>query len=363
MIHIPDHVSQGVAAATGTEYEVRELQLSRPADVRALFELWDAVYPGVLQPKFSWLYCNNPVGLARVWAIVSGNGTIAGAAAVFPRRFRIDGTPHLAGLAGDFLIHPAHRVLGPAMKLQRTVCAAATNGWVEFLYGFPNVSAEAMFRRIGFQPLTPRARWVIPVRTNDSFARLRRSRYWAPLVAPIANQGLRIARWYLDRTPGISYRVSTSIDQRFEDIWGAIRDRSRIALDRTVEYLRWRYADAPVTPYTTVEALGRDGQLLGYAVTRIVDVGAEVCELVGADQETRRGLAGELWRMAHAGGAQRLECFVGTGTGSAAMLANTGFVERADAHRVLLYLPPNVAAKDVLLDPANWWLVQSDADI
>ena len=288
-------------------YTVSEIDLNDARDVTDLFRLWDAVYPGVLERKFDWLYRNGPAGSARVWMIRAPDGFVAGSAAVFPRQLRVEGLPRLAGLAGDFLIHPAHRVLGPAMTLQRRICAEATNHWVEFLYGFPNLTAEPMFLRAGFTPLTERMRWVMPIHSAAIFGAMPGGKKWAAVVAPIADQTLRFRRWLNSRTPGVIYRESTDVDERFGQLWDRIGRGARVAIDRSAAYLRWRYLDTPLTPSTILEALNRRGELIGYGVGRIVDDSAEICELVTDIPAVRRGLASALWLWGRKRGACRLD--------------------------------------------------------
>jgi hypothetical protein len=343
-------------------YAVSEIDLSNARDISGLFELWDAVYPGVLARKFEWLYRNGPAGPARVWVIRASDGAVAGAATVFPRQVRVEGVARRAGLAGDFLIHPGHRVLGPAMSLQRRICADATKDWVEFLYGFPNLTAEGIFLRAGFTPLARRMRWVMPIRTAANFLELSGGATWGPVAAPVADQALRFGRWISGRTPGIRYRESSEVDDRFEQIWNHNSRLAKVAIERSATYLRWRYLDAPVGPFTVIEALSTDGALLGYAIGRIVEGDVEVCELVAEDPATRGGLTLALWRWGRLQGAQRLEHFVGENTFSAAQVSPAGFVERPCRHRVLIYIPRDHADYVLLANPANWWLVQSDGD-
>lgn len=349
-------------AAVRTSYTVRELNLTIEADILELFALWDDVYPNVLKKKFDWLYLKNPAGLARVWIVSDAHGKIAGAAAVFPRRFRIAGASRLAGLAGDFLIHPTHRTLGPAVALQRQVCAEATRGWVDFLYGFPNRLAEPMFKRVGFALLTERGRWVIPIRTAPLLATMRGGRLLGALASPVADYSLRLGLWWRRRNAGVRYQVSNGPDERFRSLWNAVGIDVTVALDRTVDYLRWRYAAAPLSRYTIVEAVNRDGALAGYGVLRVVDSVGEVCELVGDGAAVLRGLAGELWRMARQAGAVRLEYMVGQRTGAAAILPRAGFIQRQDLHHALVYVPRDRDTRDVILNAAGWWLVQCDGD-
>ena len=354
--------SKPVVRAADAAYAVSEIALNNAADVADLFTLWDAVYPGVLEEKFDWLYRQGPAGPARVWVIRAADGAVAGSAAVFPRRIRIHGVPHLAGLAGDFLIHPAHRMLGPAIALQRRICADATDRWVEFLYGFPNLTAEPMFLRAGFKPLAERTRWVMPIRTASRLHDFAGGAAWAPVVAPLADQALRVGHWITGRTPGITYRESSDVDERFEQLWDRRNGELKVAIERSAAYLRWRYVDAPIGPVTIIEALNSLGTLVGYTIGCVVNGCVEVCELVADDAGARRGLAAALWRWGRMVGADRLEHFVGQGTCSAAQLSPAGFVQRPCRHRVLVHIPRDHANYALLADAANWWLVQSDAD-
>jgi hypothetical protein len=340
-------------------YGVRELNLSNRADVDALFALWDEMYPGVLGGQFDWLYLRNPAGRARVWTVNAADGTTAGAAAVFPRLFQIDGEPQLAGLAGDFLIHPAHRVLGPAIALQRRVSADATAQWVRFLYGFPNRHAEPTFRRVGYETLTSRQRWVVPIRAG-AFLPTALGAAWQRVLAMPADLAIHLGVWAASRTSGLSYEVCTDVDERFDDLWKRVGAASRIALHRSSTYLRWRYLDSSCVKYTIIKCL-RGSELVGYAVTRMADDVGEVSELIG-DSTVRRGLTFRVWQAARAQGAVRLELFPGRDTNSAAGLDRIGYFLRQGEHHALLYAPRDDTRRGELLDRTRWWLMQSDSD-
>jgi len=99
--------------------------LVRSAEVhgeRAILTAFLSKYlsPDADEGRYEWLYCKNPEGKARVWAVCEGGtGRIIGLSATFPRRIHRDREAVRGYVLGDFRIHPDCRSLGPALALQR----------------------------------------------------------------------------------------------------------------------------------------------------------------------------------------------------------------------------------------------------
>lgn len=348
--------------ATRVDYTIRELNLTQPDHVELLRGLWDAVYPGMFDPRFAWRYRHNPAGPARVWVAVASTGQVAGAGAVFPRILNVQGRCSLVGLPGDFLIAPNHRTLGPALMLQRRICAEAVSGWVEFLYGFPNLASEPVFRRLGYAVLAQRTRWVIPVRSKPLLRRLPGGRRWAPVAAAAIDLGLSLIGRIRARLTRVRVETSKTIDGEFDALWQRLRNRYPFSVERTGEYLRWRYVDSPLGPYMILKAVRPSGELVGYAVSRQTGETTDVCELIGENVDALQAMTAALWGIARRAGSERLELIAGKASADSTLRSRVGFTERPDPHHVIAYVPRSHLARAAVLEATNWLLVQSDGD-
>src|SRR5690554_7690113 len=72
------------------------------------------------EKRYDWFYKRCPHGQARVWiAVDTDSAEMVGSASIVPQRMRIGGQHYGACVMADFWVHPNHRVLGPALRLQR----------------------------------------------------------------------------------------------------------------------------------------------------------------------------------------------------------------------------------------------------
>jgi hypothetical protein len=75
----------------------------------------------------------------------------------------------------------------------------------------------------------------------------------------------------LGRTPhkgGVEVSRITVFDEAYESFWEAVREEYDFIIDRTREYLNWRYLDTRSGGFTALKA-ERDGVFLGYIILRV----------------------------------------------------------------------------------------------
>jgi hypothetical protein len=100
--------------------------------------------------RYDWFYLQNPQGRGRVYLLlVPGSDEPVGAVGVGARRFRARGARQhgFSGILVDFVVHPAHRSLYPALLLQRSACAQEFEH-CGFLYGLPLARAVPVVARL-----------------------------------------------------------------------------------------------------------------------------------------------------------------------------------------------------------------------
>jgi len=130
-------------------YSVEDGDLARDGD--AAVAVWRASLGNVdgRAAKFEWFYRAAPDG-AQLQVLRAGPGRdIVGTAGVGWRRMRADGRNLRGGLLADMAVLAGHRMLGPALQLQRAACERALSGG-DFVYGFPNANAVPVVKRLGY---------------------------------------------------------------------------------------------------------------------------------------------------------------------------------------------------------------------
>jgi hypothetical protein len=203
--------------------------------------------------RFSWLYSSCPWGQAKVWVLESSE-KLVGLSAAFPRRVLAGDLARRAWVLGDFCVGKEHRSLGPAVALQRAACEAVDRGEVDLWYDFPSRAMRAIYGRMGIRPAGEMIRMVYPLRV-DSFVdkkvahpALRQS------VSAIGNVvlGARDSLRRRDRTVEVR-----PFDRDFEGSFSSgLENAGGVHVEKTADYLNWRYRRDPRGPGSFLEAGG-----------------------------------------------------------------------------------------------------------
>ena len=148
------------------EFRITEADLAQ--DKEDILAFWRENFPGWPEKKYLWFYESNPCSQALCCTIrETETGSLIGSAAVFPRRFIVQGEACIGGINGDLAVHKNHRLLGPALTLQRTILSASKGKAIDFVYGYPNKKAEPVLKRIGYKVIGNSTRLVRVLRSQN----------------------------------------------------------------------------------------------------------------------------------------------------------------------------------------------------
>lgn len=143
--------------------------------------------------KLDWFYRHAPHDALLQVLLHQPSHTIVGTAGVGWRRMRLDGRDLRSGLLADMAVMPGHRMLGPALLLQRTASDTALQDG-DLVYGFPNPHAVPVVKRLGYVHVGDMTTYVRIVRHGPYLAR----RVPAALAAPLGACIDRLV-WLRDR--------------------------------------------------------------------------------------------------------------------------------------------------------------------
>lgn len=155
------------------------------ADRDLVLDLWQGALEGVLSRRQKYLlhYQQCPWGAPDI-ELLENDGQAVGVAAVQPRSMHRYGEEVKTGLLIDFAVSPAHRSVGPALKLQKSLLARCEERY-DLIYGMPNANARALSRRAGMQEVGSIVRMVRVLR----YSRYIRS-YLPEMFASLAGRVL-----------------------------------------------------------------------------------------------------------------------------------------------------------------------------
>jgi hypothetical protein len=245
----------------------------RPADLDQDKEVLVTTLRRYLTPssderRYDWLYRQNPYGPARAWlAEDRETGEIVGSSAAFRRRAIAGGNAKSGWVLGDFCVAERYRSLGPALQLQKaTLAATEAVGETEFCYDFPSRQLTAIYGRLGMRPSAQMVRFAKLLRVDDKCRRLTRSKSLSRPLSWMGNLLLRATdfsvgtrkRWEIELQKGECANEFTSLRK-------TKTPANCIEIERTAEYLNWRYLRHPFFQHQILTAR-RDGELQGYLV-------------------------------------------------------------------------------------------------
>jgi hypothetical protein len=238
--------------------------------------------PAAGGPRFEWLYLGNPHGRARAWiATEEGTGRGLGVAAAFPRRLFVRGSIRLGYVLGDFCIDEHHRSLGLALRLQRACLAQLVSTSPLLAYDFPSDSMMAIYGRMQIAPAGQTVRWAKPLRANRKIAKFVRTPAVARLLAAPINELLKWKDFASFSTSGWTIEDHRPLcTEEFTHLAQRIGSRYGSCVERSAEYLNWRYLQHPLVRHEILVAR-HDGEVRGYVVFSHTDEDAKIVDLFG----------------------------------------------------------------------------------
>jgi len=339
---------------------VRLADLSADRDL-LLDGLKNWLSPQADERRFDWLYLSNPFGRARTWlAVDSVSGGLVGALSAFPRRFFRDGRQVQGCVWGDFFVDPKFRSLGPALQLQK-VALSATDGkpW-ELTYDFPSQTMTALYSRLGIEVHSQLVRFAKPLRMDRLLTSRVLPTWLTNGIAVIGNAVLRATARRFYRTPGTTITVQEDpCSEEFTELALGVLRPIGIDVERSAEYLNWRYRNHPYTRHRLYTL--RDGtRLAAYAILVQNESDAAVMDLVGSDETSLQQLLLTIERDLRRLGTMVLSVSVSQGHPFEQLLRSLGFRER-ESHPIICYTPQGSNGREVSA-LANWYFMDGDRE-
>lgn len=315
--------------------------------------------PRADQGRFDWLYKRNPHGTVRVWLALNGGGQVVGTAAAFPRRLYIAQEEKTAWVFGDFCVADSYRSLGPALELQKACLAAADNARIPFCYDFPSRGMLAIYQRLGLRPSKQMIRLAKPLRLDGELGKVFRNRYLVKTLAVPANFVLSVLnnKEFTDGTVTFGLHEGRC-GEEFSSLAREIGGQYGICVQRSAEYLNWRYLSNPFCRYELLTARRTDN-LLGYAVFYEAGQNATPVDLFGINQKDLiRGLIQSLLELLRQRGLMVVSVPIIESHLFRPILEQLGFRVR-EASPIIVYEPgQSLKPREDL----NWFLMHGDRD-
>jgi GNAT superfamily N-acetyltransferase len=261
---------------------------------------------------FRWKHIENPFGRSLM-LVAESEGRIVGLRAFVRWRFVVSGREVRAVRAVDTATHPDHQGKGIFSRLTLEALEML-RGDADLVFNTPNEKSLPGYLKMGWKVV---GRLPVRVRVRRPIAFARRYRWIG------ANVGGGTAPIEVGLAPGEVLARSG-----IGDLLGVRAGEPRLTTDRSLDYLRWRYARAPLLGYRAVDEVAA-GELRGLALFRIRPRGT-LREASIADvfvREADRRTAGRLLRrIARVAPVDHLTCSFPAGSEPEGAALRSGFL-------------------------------------
>jgi hypothetical protein len=335
---------------------------------------------GDLAATVRWQYLEGPMAPGELFLLrppAKADDAAIGCAGITRRELWSVGRPLRAAQFANFAIDRRHRTALPAITLQRAVKRHVEVAW-DLGFGFPNRSAIAVYRRVGYHELGELVRYGRVLRHAGYVERALSSRRWVrtlvrgalPLVASALGAVVDAGKRAVDQARALRSRLGSrltwldDVDPRFDELWRARRDTFGITAVRDAAFLRWRFLRKPDEPHVIAALTDRaTGALRAYAIVRgrpghLAEI-ADVFGGLDALDALFALLVPALRRRGHTAASLR---YLGDPR-LVAVLGAHGFLPREVERIAVVHAAASCPLEPATVrDPASWYLTELDID-
>jgi len=343
--------------------EIVDLQKNLPK----MIDLWKGNLSDWPEPKFDWFYQQNYYGLPLCWGVsVDDDQKYVGSETIFPRKFYINGHATKAGITGDFVMDTSHRILGPALKLQKSITSTCQESLYDFLLGLPNKQAKPVKLRAGFHSIGRSLELVKLVRSENYLRKFINNKVLLSCTSFVSDILIKLfaKENYSFKNSGLALQIISSFDSRFETLWEKAKKNFVIIGERNPDYLNWRFLQCPYKDYKIAALVSKDlATVQGYIVYFESDDQINIVDLFALDLDTtlNQMMANFLRYVRNINADKVYFHFLGNNN-IFNELKSFGFRKRGQGNDVIIFADENSKNFPMIQNQQNWFLTESDID-
>lgn len=329
---------------------------------------------------WEWKFKGLPGASDHISLIKDENGDVIGHLACIPLGMKYRGKDVQGGTVVDFMVDPGESRRGAGGLLLDTMIGDIRDD-LSLSYGFPNANSVGLSK--GKDPGIYMGEIPVYWRVESVTALIKRyapGLTLPPLLKKTVDQCLRMLYSLLEHVPCGRKEFRVDRHERFEARLGELTDNSRrgcgIYIERSPEFLAWRYDSHPDKQYTLLSLFNAGGkpQPIGFAVLTIKEykgfrLGFIVDIMVQKPMfKSARYLLIQAVNWFRASGAEVISCVMTGKNAYTRALASLGFARIPQKYlpgrlHMLVRVFDKGIDKDFISEPSNWFLAWADTDL
>ncbi len=248
-------------------YEIVDYSNEYSNDV---IEIFQDVFKSDRDNEFlEWENETNPSGESII-KLALKDSRIIGHICFWLFKMKVSDKTVLSGQAIDTMVHPEYRGKGIFEKLSLSGIETGLGKEMELCFRFPNhMALSAAVNKLGFVKVCKIPQYLKIIKADEASGMLTANRLLKPAVKAAFKIHSFFSRAKEIKTSDYEMRTIGWFDESFDELWKKERNNYKIAVERSSDYLNWRYIKSP-RDYNCV-GLYKSGSLVGYIVTAIED--------------------------------------------------------------------------------------------
>lgn len=246
------------------------------------------------QDFLDWQYFQNPWGEVIGYVAEDNKNHIVGQYLVIPMDLCYKGSPLKGSLSLNTLTHPDYSGQGIFTSLARRTYSKCANQGVIMTYGFPNPNSYNGFvKKLGFADIGSVPLLISPINIESLLRFKLGSKSAARIMGYITSPIRRLLQ--PRATPygkGMVIEEASEFGDQYGQFWQSVKEYYTLMVDRTPEYMNWRYFSIPRRNYKVIMAFD-ENRVISFIVIRITEFGGVSTGLI-VDFITHRSQRGEL---------------------------------------------------------------------
>lgn len=309
-----------------------------------------------------WFFDENPAAEGRALWVYRRSGDIVASRASIPFELKAGESTDSAAWTVDVTTDPSVRRSGVAYEL---ASAAGSHGCIRGGLSLSDDGYRFALRQ-GFTDVGRVTRYVCPINARSLRQRFETSRkgrwFVGPLmsiVSPIVTVSSRVRRGDSRLSPVKEF------DARSDIVWRKVSSSYEVISRRDLRWLRWRFDQSPEKHQYRRYHLTENNDLRGHLVLRPIKwhglLGLDIVDYLAAPGDLPALFAWAI-DVARREGAAVLRCTTINAKGLWP-LRTLGFTGRSSDTRFVIRIPDSVNEREMVLDPASWFLTPADSDL
>lgn len=349
-----------------------EFGFYRPGEEKEILRLFGEVFPKIPRTieEWKWEYQQNPFSCPII-ALARCQGKVIGQEALFYVPMKCGERRFLGAQSVDTMTDSQFRGKGVFSRLARLTLEEGKRRETPLFYGFPNRNSyHAYVAKLGWKEIAKVQRFIKVIDLASALKARLKSRFLCLFLGKLAHPVIKLYFWEKEiKTQGFFLEKVERFEAPYDMFWEKIEKRFPLMVERTSQYMNWRYLDHPSGEYQAYFLKNeRNKEILGVAVLRLVQLQyplGSIGEFFVKDWngEIAQVFLSLIANLLASQGAAIIASWVLPHSPFVSIFKKLGFRLRSQHQPLIAVSPDGSIEEKYFSNPENWYITSGDYDM